>query len=60
MISSRKHLEYDGGGQVSKRTFALSILYKEMTVLLTILDSQELDFLLLKEGGTNMGREIRE
>lgn len=31
-------------GGVSKRTFALPVLYKEMTVLLTILDSQELDF----------------
>lgn len=59
MISSTKHLD-DGGGRVSKRSFALFILYKEMTVLLTILDSQELDFLLLMEGGTNMGTEIRE
>ena len=60
MISSTKHLEDDGGGRVSKRSFALSILYKQMTVLLMILDSQELDFLLLMEGGTNMGTEIRE
>lgn len=44
VISSRKHLQYDSDGRVSKRTFALPILYKEMTVLLTILDSQELDF----------------
>lgn len=48
---------------VSKGTFALSVLYKEMVgihVLLLKLNTCELDFLLLKEGGTNMGRETGE
>lgn len=48
---------------MSKGTFALPVLYKEMAgirVLLLKLNTWELDFLLLKEGGANMGRETGE